>query len=69
MEAVINEEVVKKNYIAKIGKPTGFIKLNVRKIAGHSFRMTMYVQKPTGPGIGPSHVVQVNDLGEIQNLN
>ena len=65
--------VIKTNYLAKVGKPSNFLKLDGRKVGrvtGHdAYRLTIWVRKEgTGPGIGPSNYVHVDEQGSIVKM-
>lgn len=65
--------VIKANYLAEVRKPSNMLKLVGRRVGRvaecDTYRMTMWVRNAaTGPGIGPSNYVHVDDQGRIVKM-
>jgi hypothetical protein len=68
-EKEINSTVVASNYLSKIGKPENYVKVVARPITGHKFRVNLWVSdQKFGSKVGKSHVVTVNNKGEILEM-
>lgn len=62
-------ERIKDNYLARVGRPANYQKLNCRQVNGNRWRLTMWVrQGDFGSTIGPTHFVIVDDNGGILEL-
>jgi hypothetical protein len=62
-------ERIKFNYLAKVGRPSNYQKLNCRQVNGNHWRLTMWVREGDyGSTIGPTHFVTVDEEGSVLEL-